>query len=220
MNLGAMQTALERYGFDVGDPLSTWLNAAMHEIESAFDWPFLEEGPVTLQIPAGSNALVLPGDAIKVISIYDLDHLAKIKYWNRHKFRRMIQDQTDVGLIEIYTLINTATVQVWRVPQIPTNIEVVYQAAVPDMVAQADVPGTPQYQWPAMMHYPIVMRAASIALQAENEEDRAKTAQDEYQRSLLACMGKFGERQIDEPETVEDAQGYLSDMPLRGIAGW
>jgi hypothetical protein len=215
-----MQTALERYGFDDSDPLELWINSALHEVEGAFDWPWMYEGPITTVIPAGANNITLPNDFLKVFAIKDLDHLAKIKFWNRHKFTRLIQDETDPGLVELYTLVGTSQIQFWRVPVTDTNIMIIYQATTPDLVNPTDMPVTAGNTWPAMMHYPIVQRAASIALQAENEEDRAKTAQDEFDRALMRCMGKFSEDQLDEPDTVEDAQGYGSDMPLRGIAGW
>jgi hypothetical protein len=220
MNLGQMQTTLMRYGFDTTDPLTPWLNAAMHDVEASYDWPWMWEGPISLVVPAGSNTVTLPSDFFKVHSVKDLDHLCKLKFWNRHKFTRLIQDETDTGLMEIYTLIGTNQIQFWRVPITPTNIMMIYQAQTYDMVNPGDIPTTSSNPWPTMLHYPIVMRAASIALQAENEEDRAKTAQDEFDRALLRCMGKFSEDQLDEPDTVEDAQGYGADMPLRGIAGW
>src|SRR3974390_2345237 len=96
----------------------------------------------------------------------------------------------------------------------------IYQAATPDLVNATDIPTTAGNTWPLQLHNPIIMRAASIALQAENVEDRAKTAQDEFDRALMRCMAKFAEDQLDEPMTVEDAQGYAADMPPRGIAGW
>jgi hypothetical protein len=207
-----MKTALKRYGFDDGDPLATWLNAALHEFESAADWTWLEEGPLALQIAAGDNFITLPGDAFKIITLRDVDHTRKLKYWNRHKFTRNIQDQTEQGQIEVYTLIDTMTLQFWRVPVLATNLEVVYQSLCPDMAADDDVPGTALTPFPTFCHYPIVMRAASIALQAENEEDRAKNAQAEYERGLLICLGKDGERELDEPEAVEDTQGYSGSL--------
>lgn len=222
MNFSSMQTALARYGFDQSDPLAVWLNAAMHEIEGMFDWPFLECGPVNLVVNAGSNSLVLPSDAVKVMFIFDQDNKAKLKFYNRHKFRRLVQDDADQGLLELYTLTGTNVVQVWRLPLANTNVQVLYQSSAADMVNTTDVPTTVGNgaAWPVMLHFPIVQRAASIGLQAENEEDRAKTAQSEFDAAIMRCMAKFSESELDEPTTVEDAQGYLDDAPLRGIAGW
>jgi hypothetical protein len=220
VNFQQMQTVLMRYGFDVTDPIQAWINAAMHEVEGAFDWPWAWEGPITMQVAGGANSITLPSDFGKVHSLKDLDHLAKIKFWNRHKFTRLIQDETNPGLIELYTLVGTNQIQFWRVPVVATNIMLIYQATTADLVNPTDVPTTAANQWPPMLHYPIVMRAASLALQAENEEDRAKTAQDEFDRALIRCMGKYSEDQLDDPDAVEDSQGYGADMPLRGLAGW
>lgn len=224
MNFGAMQLVLKRYGFDDTDPIEAWLNAALHDFESAFDWPFLEVGPLAIVLPAvaygGVARLTLPGDAVKIITFRDEDHLYKMKYYERHKFDRVINDPTDTGMPEVYTLINTNQVQVWRNPVAAVNMQVVYQALVPDMVSVNDVPGTIEAQFPTLCHYPIILLAAAYALQAENEEQRATTALQQYQAALMRCMQKFGERELDEPTTVEDGQGYMTDMPIRGLGSW
>lgn len=211
-----METALERYGFDSGDPLAIWINAAMHEIESMFDWPFAEEGPVTFQIAAGVNSVTVPNDFFKVIVLKDTDHQQKLMYYDRHKFTRDVSDETIQGYPQIYTIVSTNQIQVWQVPVVAVNFLMLYQAVTPDLVSGTDVPTTGSNVWPSVLSYPIVMRAASIGLMAENEEDRAKTAQDEYLRTLMAAMGKFGERELDEPTTVEDVQGYGG---ISGILG-
>lgn len=220
MNLTQLQVALKRYGFDDTDPLTTWLNAAMHDFEASYDWPFLEVMPYQTVVTPGANTIVLPSDCMKVMYIKDMTSFSKLKYYERHKFIRNIQDPTDVGQAEVYTLVGTTNLQIWRVLQLPTTFEIMYQASCPDMVNSSDVPGTTETPFPAIVQYAIVQYAAAIALQAENEEDRAKTAMQEYQATLMRLMGKFGERELDEPTTVEDAQGYMTDMPIRGLGSW
>jgi hypothetical protein len=221
MNFASMQTALLRYGFDVNDPVQIWLNAAMHDFEAAFDWPFLEVLPYQTTLNIGANGITLPSDAGKVIYVKDMTNLAKLKYYDRHKFVRVIQDPTDVGQAEVYTLVGTNQLQFWRVLQSATTFEVMYQALCPDMVNPTDVPGTAETPFPEIVHYAILQCAAAIALQAENEEDRATTALQQYQASLMRFMGKFGERELDEPTTVEDEQGYgSSTMSIGGLGSW
>lgn len=216
-----METALQRYGFDTSDPLAVWLNAAVHDIEAMYDWPFFEEGAYQFVAQAGVQEIALPADFLKVITLWDSDHQCKLQRWDYHKFKRDIQSPLDQGSPEIYTILNLNQIILWRVPLTNTNFELVYQATTADMVNPTDVPTSAGIAWPNIMHYPIVVRAAATALMAENEEDRAKSALDEFQRMILNCMGKFSERELDEPLTVEDAQGYAgATLPLRGIAGW
>jgi hypothetical protein len=211
MNFGVMQTLVYRYGFDASDPVAAVLNGAMHEIETIFDWPFLEEGPWQFVLPIGtSSPTLLPTDFFKVMSLKDLDHLTKLKYFRQSKFKRAIQNEQASGYPVIYTNIAGASFQVYPVPPAPVNMELVYQATAPDMSGPADVPNTGGVAWPLYMHFPIVWRSAAIMLQMENEEDRAKEAQAQYERAILSAMAKSSERELDEVETVEDEQGYGS----------
>jgi len=220
MLLQDLQRALMRYGFDTTDPLTIWINAAMHIFEASFDWPFLEIMPIQVTVQAGANTLQLPSDCGKVMYVKDMIQFEKLKYYERHKFVRMINDPTDIGLAEVYTLVNTNQMQLWRVLQTTTTFEVMYQGLCPDMVNSTDFPGTSQTPFPDIVQYAIVQMAAAITLQAENEEDRATTALQQYEQTLLRLMGKFSERELDEPTTVEDAQGYQTDMPIRGLGSW
>jgi hypothetical protein len=217
MNLLEMETVLKRYGFETADPLLAWLNAALKEVESTADWPWLEEGPVEIKVGSGSKTIILPTDIGKIMGVKDITNEFKLVYYDRRKFMRLIFDNTEEGLPEVYTLVGLNAIQIWRVLQSETTFEVLYQGVTPKLTKAEDEPTTGTHVWPDTTHYPIVMRAASLALQAENEEERAKTAQSEYDAALLRLVGKYcGERELDEPTTVEDAQGYGHDgMPSR-----
>lgn len=215
MNLEKMEVLLKRYGFDSKDPLIEWINAAMHNVEDDFDWPWLESNVENIKVAQGVNSLVLPGEALKVIGIRDTINLRKLEYYSRHRFMREIQEPAEPGLPEIYTLLNLIEIQLWRVPEAEFNFEVVYQGKTPDLANPTDVPTTLGNVWPVNTHYPIVQMAAAIALQAENEEERAKNALEQFEKSLERLRKKFGERELDEPETVQDVQGYGGDMRSR-----
>jgi hypothetical protein len=215
MNLESMETALRRYGFDKADPLAAWINAAMHDMETSFDWPFLESNVDDITMGVGSSTITLPAEALKIMGIRDTTNFRKLMYYDRHKFMREIEEPKEVGLPEIYTLLNTNEVQIWRVLESAVTFEVIYQATTPDMMNPADEPTTSGNVWPVVCHYPIVQRAVAIALQAEDEEERAKSAQEQYDKSLIKLMGKFGERELDEPTTVQDVQGYGTSMRTR-----
>lgn len=208
LTLEQMKIALKRYGFNDEDPLALWLNAAMHDLESSFDWPWLEVREATKTMVAGESTITLPVPALKVILLRDITNKRKLEYWNRHKFAREIQDPTEKGKPEFYTLVNTDVIQIWRVLEASTDFEIIYQTATPDLVAAGSTPTSGASEWPGVASYPIVQRAASIALQAENEEERAKAAQGQYEESLKRLFNKFAERQLDEPETVQDVMDY------------
>ena len=128
MNLESMKTSLRRYGFNENDPLAVWLNAAMHDLESAFDWPWLESNVTTVAGKAGDSTIALPADALKIIGIRDTTNFLKLKYYERHRFMRDIEDPTEKGKPEVYTLLNTAEIQIWRVLEAAVSFEVIYQA--------------------------------------------------------------------------------------------
>lgn len=208
MNLESMQTALKRFGFDNTDPLITWINAAMHDIEDSFDWPWLESKATSISMPSGSSTITLPENCLKIITVKDATNLRKLEYYDRHKFVREIHEPLEIGLAEVYTLINTNQLQIWRVLQEETIFEVMYQATTPDLAEAEDVPTTDKNVWPPNTHYLIVLGAAAIAQDAEDEDDRSKSIQEKYDKSLMKLMAKFGERELDEPTTVQDVQGY------------
>lgn len=214
MNLGEMETLLKRYGFDSKDPLKEWLNAALHEFESERDWPFLEAVPVEQEMGAGENTITLPASTLKVITLKDETNIYKLQYYDWHKFERDIREPTERGKPELYTLKGLNEIQIWRVLESATKFMVQVQLVAPDLAIAGDEPKTAAGRvWPKMCHFPIVQRAASIALQAENEEERAKTAQAEYEKALMTIAMKFTERELDEPTTVEDVQGYGQTFP-------
>lgn len=213
--LEEMKTALKRFGFDDSDPLNTWLNFAMHDLEDSFDWPWLESRISDIVMPSGSNTVTLPPECLKIIFIKDLTNQRKLEYYDRHKFAREIVDPTEVGFPEVYTLVTTSEVQIYRVLQEVTEFEVQMQLMTADLVNPSDEPRTGVNNWPSSCGYLIVTRAAALALQAENEEERAKNALEQYQNSLLKLMAKFGERELDEPTTVQDVQGYGTNIRRR-----
>lgn len=208
MNLETMETALRRFGFDKQDPLATWINAAMHDLEDCFDWPWLESKATLEAMPSGSSTITLPANALKVITIKDMTNFIKLEYYDRHKFVREIKEPEEVGQPTVYTLVNTTEIQVWRILQEAITFEVQYQATTPDLVLAASEPTTGTSVWPPNTHYIIVQKAAAIALQAENEEERAKNALEQYTKAVENLMRKFGERELDEPSTVQDVMGY------------
>lgn len=196
------KTALKRYGFSDSDPLLVWLNAAKSEFETARDWPFLFD----LSNPSGAvgeDTITLPADFGRVITLRDVTNKNKLNWIEPVEFERLIEDPTEDGQPVWYTIYGTDTLVIWRVLDTAVTWRLVYQATLPDMVNDnVSMPG------PTRIHYPIVQKAASIALQAENEEDRAISAESQYQSSVGSLWRRFATPVLDEMDQVVDYQGY------------
>jgi hypothetical protein len=199
------RTALKRFGFDDNDPIISWLNEGMHQFEDAHDWPFLQL-VTTVATAIGDSTLVLPGPLHKVQSIRDVTSKNKLDYITVSEFERTISDPTVRGQPLQYTVTGTETVQFFPVTDLARSFRVVYQFELTDMVLAPDaaMPG------PTRIHYPIVQGAAMIALQAENEEDRAVTAKTEFEAAIDRLWTKYSTQEMDEPQQVTDVMGYGS----------
>lgn len=216
MLVSAAKTALKAYGFDDNDPLLTWLEASKQLVEAADDWPFLRK-QVTIAITAnlaglsGASAPVLPVDFFKAYSVRDATDQRKLDYVDALAFDRDIDNPATAGLPSIYTLISLGSgaapqVQLrwWPVSAVPWSLLLTYQATLVDISGLGDGVSMPG---PSEFHYIMVQGAAAIALQADNEEDRAETAQTQFNEGLGRLRRKYFSN-IDEPVTVQDVMGY------------
>lgn len=196
------KTALKRYGFDDTDPLLIWLNEGMHQFEDAHDWAFLQQ-VTTLSALVGTNSLTLPTQLHKVQSVRDITGKHKLEYMTISEFEREITDPTVTGYPMIYTITGTETLQFYPVLDVGRSFRVVYQEELIDMTTDGAVmPG------PTRIHYPIVQGSAMIALQAENEEDRATSAKAEFEAAIDRLWTKYNTKVLDEPQQVTDVMGY------------
>ena len=208
MKVEEIKTALKRYGFDNTDPLLTWINAAYHEIESAHGhWSFLELDE-TIESELGEFNLV--ASVNRFIKVRDMTtELASggegkdLEYMDRRDFMRTFPNALIAGNPEVFTIIGSNKLQVYPDPVGKRKYKVSYIRLLPDLVADAEEPLIP-----VKNHYTIVRGAAYIALQAENEEERAASAQGQFESDLDKMISNDQRRQIGEPETVVDAQEY------------
>jgi hypothetical protein len=205
VQVSELKTALRRYGFDESDPLLTWLNAAyLNWVLAAYNWPFLEAAPYSMVASSGVATLVLPANADRIVTVKEQTHGEVLKYYERTKFEREIADHTVTGTPRYFTVTGLTGVELWPVPDISTNLRIVYLESRNELVDDSDVPDCP-----ANLHYAIVQAAAAIALQAENEEERAQTAEEQANNSINRVWSKYaGARTKGEDGTVTDAMGY------------
>lgn len=194
------KTALKRFGFDNTDPLLVWMNAGMRELERARDWTFLETVAV---IAAAGDSFSLPSDFVKVHSIRDTDRGVKLIHISSSHFERDIEDPTAEGPPQAYRVIGTSDIQIWPVPDTAISYQVVYRTKLTDMsVDAATMPG------PLDIHYPVIQAAAYLALQAENEEERAKYAQTQFLSAVDGLWNLYSDNEDDEPQQVVNVMGY------------
>lgn len=198
------QTALKRFGFDDNDPLLVWMNEGMHQFEDSHDWPFLQL-VTTVATVVGDSTLVLPAALHKVVSIRDMTGFNKLQYMTITEFDREIDIPTTAGAPLFYTITGTETIQLYPVVDKVRSFRVVYQMELTDMSSTGvEMPG------PTRIHYPIVQGAAAIALQAENEEDRAVNAKTQFDAAIDRLWTKYSSVELDEPQQVTDAMDYGS----------
>jgi hypothetical protein len=201
------KTALKRYGFSDTDPLLTWLNAGMREFEAAHDWSFLMN-LIQVSSAIGNAGLTVSPVMFKVESIKSVTTGVKLKYLAWLEFESGIEDPTEQGTPRFYTVIGpstSSTIQLYPVPDTVEDYRVLFQQSLTDMANDGDpMPG------PSRIHYPIVLAAAYIALQAENEEERSVTALTQFERSVDRLWTKYNKSELDEPQQVEDVMGYSS----------
>lgn len=206
MNLTALQTALKRFGFDDTDPLTTWLNAAMHEVVEEWNWPWLNTRS-SVVLASGAIDLTLPADFFRVISLrVDAAGKDKLAEWELSRFEREIEDFTATGTPILFTTVGQADIRVFPTPTESTTLRLVYQRKISDMVNGVDTPGAGII--PEDLHYPIVQKAAAIALQAENEEDRAVAALQSYSDTIDKKKRKYSDTALGEPRAVVDVMDY------------
>lgn len=206
MLVSDLKTGIKRYGFDDKDPLLVWINAAYHQIEKErMAWSWLEELE-TFTLEPNTARFTITNGAKRFVKIRDTsDETQKawagkdLEYWGRSKLLRSGYNLTQIGNPELYTILKRDTLQVWPVPNAQRTLEVWYIKELEDLVEDTEEPGIPVAD-----HYTIVLGAAAIALQAENEEDRAATAQSQFEVELSRMVTADEERQVGEPDYVED----------------
>lgn len=207
MNLGELKTAVKRFGFDDSDPLASWINAAVHDFEKASDWPFLE-ALSEIAIAVGATTFAVPADFSKAVYLRDKTNKDPLEYWDIRRFEREIDDPASTGKPSVFTLVGMETAILWPVADTAATLRLLYMKDLGDMVGDADTPGNGLI--PTKHHWTIVQRAVAIALQAENEEERAQTAMAEYATSLNADISLYDMRYLGEPDQVQDTQAYAS----------
>jgi hypothetical protein len=195
-----LKIALSRFGFDGSDPLQLWLEDAFFDVVGYANWPFLVS-EYTNVVPAGEDTLENMPAVTKIISVRlrfdEASNYVKLKYMPIEVFDIEFPITLD-GVPEAFTLIDNH-VRLNR--SLDQDMQLVLRYKRPITL------GT-EPQIPEPMHYAIVLRAAATGLQAENEEDRSASCQDQYDNAMARHISNFGGVQDTVYNTVVNAQGY------------
>jgi hypothetical protein len=213
VKVSQLKTLLKRYGFDDEDPLMEWLNAAYHEIENAYEkWSWLEASEIGTIAEGGTDdgRFTLTRSVRRFIKVRDVtDETAlggeglDLKYMDFRAMQREFPNLRTKGNPEYFTILGTDTIQVYPVPGAARDIETSYIFELPDLSTDEEEPLVPVAD-----HYTIVRGAAYVALEAENEEERAATAQAQFESALEKMVTNDSIRQVGEPGEVQDVMEY------------
>jgi hypothetical protein len=207
LTLANIKTLVQRYGFDTSDPLTDMINAAMFEAMEFYDWGWLYNRVTNVSMgPADSSVQNLPGDLFKIASLRDTTHGMKLEEMSPVEWDRVVDDPTSRGQPCRYAVI-ASNLFVWPMASEATAFDLVYQRRVAAMSADADEPASGLM--PDRLRYALAYGAAAKLLQMENEEDRATSAEAEFQAALEAAA-EHDSSSLEAYRTVVDSQGYGS----------
>ncbi len=177
------------------------MNAGFQELQDLHVWPELITTS-DISVTASNPVLTLPADFRKPYSIRNMTVGSKLKYVDPSWYMRELEDLDEQGEPELYTRIGDV-ITLWPVPTTTMTVRMVYQRQLSEMTTDgASMPG------PDNFHYPIIQAAAYLALQAENEEERAKNAQTQFLAAAERLWGTYSTLEEDEPQQVVNTQGY------------
>lgn len=209
MNLGTMKTALARIaGVDLTDPLTDWINAALHEFEDAYPWPFLENTYGGSFTP-GTYALTVPTDFFRIETLrFTLANtsyiIPKYKPWIQVNEENWKHSDANVrGKPQWYTLIGQNFIVVYPAADLTYGYAMSYTMMIPDLAGDADIPAIP-----AKYHYTVVKGAVVYALEGESEGEAAiarTVFEDSIDRHITRIGGK---RQEGSYGTTRDVMEY------------
>lgn len=211
MNLSEMKTALKRYGFDDTDPLTTWLNAAMREVELANNWRCLLT-EVVIPVTVGFTDFI---EHSKILSYQYYDANSQLSEPLEYlDYRRFLDIQYSDPTKSTDQVSDPKYYSIFRDDDSSVKLIIYPQSTVIAgrlmylRYATEMSDGYPQCDFPEQFHYLIVRGAAAIGLEAENEEDRAAVAWQRFHDGIEKAIAQEYPTTVDENQQVQDAQGY------------
>lgn len=216
MLLSEARTLLKRYGFDENDPIDLWLKGGLLEFCNTYDWPFNHK-TLTVTQPANSGLVSLPGipeGLVKTIIVKDLTNDKKLTYMEPTRFYRELETaQLDSGGAQYYTVTGgnlgsgSGTgpgIILWPNQSVDASYWVLYQG-----FSSFPSNGSDPLPIPDPCCQSVVTAAAIVALQSENEEERAQTEQAMFDSQVARLINRYNPDHRDEPSQVVDTQGYF-----------
>lgn len=208
MTLDQLKTALQRVGFDASDPLTTWINAALHEFELAGEWNFLEDVVDVPVLPGDTDYTVLDSISAPVSKLLNARFITEMEplvYISRTWFDEVGADPTITGIPTHYMLVGGDKMIFWPVPDTTLTMRTVVRKLVPDLASGSDVPAIP-----TRYHYGLVDGAAAKGLAAESNEERVSTHKDAFDNMIALA--------IDDDQPKSSGARTTKDVMRYGIS--
>lgn len=140
-----------------------WLNRAMHKIDGAADWPYLNT------TTTGNSPLTI-ADLRTIETVYDVTNRNRLVFADRRDLRQDWGDITITGMPYCYFITLGTTINVFPVATVPLSVD--YWKFGNDMVADVDQPLMPDRFRSAIIEY-----AVADALKDDESQDSGMAQQ-------------------------------------------
>lgn len=176
-----------------------FINDAYYEMATREPWPFLET-IADINTVAGSNALTMPGDFNKALSLTNLTTGRAIRHERRENIW-LAGDNPLAASGEPHTFwFRGNSIFMQDVPDRVYSLRLCYIRVPAALTATPD--STPDI--PAQHHRILVLGALVKAYMLEDDPELAAQFQNAFDRKLAAMQRDLWERQYDRPDRIVD----------------
>lgn len=198
MNLLAIRNEIRERGYDdLSDTrLNYFVNRALHSLAGRANWPFL-------QADASRTAPLTINDLAKVLSVRNLTTGTMLRGEDPRTVLERDPDSEVTGSPELFYLPAESTVAVW--PDSNSDlIAVRYLKFLPDLSADADIPGIP-----SRYHSLIVDGAVAFALLPDRDaQEEALALRAQWEADIQDMKGDLLDRNLANPPSIVRTAGY------------
>lgn len=202
MNLGEMKTAIKRYGFSDDDPLATWVNWGMYDLQREHDWWFLNDYGTVALIAGEKYSNVLP-PMKHIISMRIVGEQLPLAPMTIQEYLRDVSDPDREGMPTHFILLADRALVWYPVSSTVETVEFFYKQIEEELVADGSTP----LFIPKDLHQAIVLKAVAYGLQAESEEGRATDALTQYNQVVSRSIADRV-HSTSGPQYVQDVSEY------------
>lgn len=204
MNLGTIKTAVKRFGFDDSDPLLDWINAAYGEFNDSMENAPWLKGVASNTFAIGNPIVASPTDLLLPTALL-YSTASQGKPWYPVEFKSTLMYELNEQPVETGPPCHWTTAGgglfVTPNPDIAYFYTLYYDAFAVPLAADVDIPVIP-----SRYHYSLVQGAASIGLDAENQEDRSQTQRTKFTDTIDRAIAKYRTTQSGRFDRVRNVR--------------